>query len=235
MKRRSLLILFVLPALWSPAQSNRWGLETYGTAGHNYAYGIYSRVAAIGSYNVGQNFVALAGLQCGTGASPMSGALGWYSSFNVGRFKFFVHNRYWLNMYWRYNIREMGALAEGGLSVGGWHMGIGLANRWIFPMQPVDRTGSTEYVFEPLNLVYAIEYKFNFTANRLWSATLRMASYDDFIIDRAYQPLLSLQVDRKVSDKVNLWARAVLRPTGIFSLSANYFEFFTSIGAHILW
>ena len=99
----------------------------------------------------------------------------------------------------------------------------------------LDTKHSADFVLEPFNLMYELEYHVRLGRTEQWGLAVRVADFDDFVADRAFQPMLSIGTSRKISDTFDIWCRATVHPTGIFNVSVSYYEFYVNIGIVKKW
>ncbi len=228
-------ILVLLLAAW-PAAAQEHGISArlYGTVGHNYANSFYLALAATGQWQSNETLRLTAGVEAFRSRGYAATA-SWQAQLPWPSKRFFVYNRYLYRLFARWNTNEYSAHTALGYESGHWRVTLGLANRFMSPFHPYDRTGSTEYVFEPFNLMYEVQYRFALDAGKRWEVVLRMADFDDFVTDRAYQPLFSAAAGHRFGHGLTAYARAVCYPTGMLSLSANYYELFLNLGIQKQW
>jgi hypothetical protein len=67
--------------------------------------------------------------------------------------------------------------------------------------------------------------------NNLWNIGLRISNYDNFQMERPQQPIFSIIGKYSIKNKpINLFLEAAMKPSGIFHISANFYEFTSKIG-----
>lgn len=238
MKRERLLICVLLvSALPLSAQEvgGPRGLSGrfYTTVGHSYADNFYLAMAVMTDYQPNETLKLTAGLETFR-SNGYAATTGWQCRLPMCGGRFFVYNRYLYRLFARWNTNEFSSHVALGYEDGHWRATLGLANRFMSPFRPYDQTGSTDYVFEPFNLMYEVQVRFGLDRGGRWQMVLRMADFDDFVTDRAYQPLFSVAAGRQAGP-LEVYGRMVCYPTGMFSLSANYYQLFFNIGVKKQW
>lgn len=233
-RKRASIVLSVLAFLLPAAQAQRLSLDLRTTAGHNYAQGGYASVGALGCYRPDSAVAVRFGVQCGTGA-VMAYTADWTAAMRLGSVKLQLVSKGLWRRFAGWHIDEFSGLAAIGIGWRGWDVHVGLASRMMADSRTAWLDERTDWLSEPFNLMYELRYKAWFGTRRRWLGELAVANYDDFVIDRAYQPLFSCSAGWLVSEKVELAARAVLHPTGMLSLSANYYEAWFNIQMILKW
>ena len=230
-----LLILFVLPSVRASGQTERnHEMLAYGTLGHNYAEGMYGELAAIGTYHYGDDLALRGGLECST-AGRLEAMTGWEAGMTVGECRlWFVTYCQWRRFaLWKTN--EFCSRIGLGLTRNGWRVQMGLARRTMTATMVNWLSHNTDFLSEPFNFMYEVCHTWSFGKDDEWMLSARVSDFDDFVIDRAYQPLFSVMGRWKVWQHTELVGRVIVHPTGMLSLSANYYEFMMNIGVNMVW
>lgn len=230
-----LLLLYVLPCVRASGQTEKGhGVLAFGTVGHNYAGGAYGALAAIGTYHYGDGFALRGGLECST-FCKFSAMTGWESGMAVGECQL----RFVTYCLWRrfslWKTDEFSNRIGLRLMRNGWSVQMGLAWRTMTQAGVNWLNHSTDFLFEPFNLMYEVCHTWRLGKRKEWAVSARVSDFDDFVMDRAYQPQFSVEGRWKVRQHAELFGRAVVHPTGMFSLSANYYEAMMNIGVNMLW
>lgn len=233
---RAILLGLLLAATVIPAGAQERGVtgRIYSTVGHSYADNIYIALAATGRWQVNETLRLMGGLEAFR-SHGYAATASWQAQLPWPEKRFFIYNRYLYRLFARWNTNEYSAHVALGYESAHWRVSLGLANRFMSPLHPYDKTGSTEYIFEPFNMMYEVQYQLRLGAGERWKLALRMADFDDFVTDRAYQPLFSIAVGYYLDNSLALCARTVCYPTGMLSLSANYYELFFNFGIQKQW
>lgn len=227
-------LLLAVAGLTAGAQECPLSMRFYTVAGHSYADNYYLALAAAGEYRAADNLRLSGGLETfRNGGYAVTGA--WQANLPWVDRHFFLYNRYLFRLFARWNTEEYSTHIAVGYEDSHWRATLGLANRIMSPWRPYDQTGSTDYVLEPFNLMYEVQLRFALGGSGLWHMCLRAADFDDFVTDRAYQPLFSVGVGRTMMDDLRFYTDLVCYPTGMLSLSANYYQLFMKIGVNKLW
>ena len=230
-----LLLQLVLPRVWASGQTeSKHEMLAYGTLGHNYAEGVYGALGARGAYHYGDELALRCGIECNS-SGRLSAMTGWESGMTMGEC------RLWLVTYclWRrfpsWRTNEFSSRIGLRLIRNGWSVQMGLAWRTMTQAGVNWLNHSTDFLFEPFNLMYEVCHTWRLGKRKEWAVSARVSDFDDFVMDRAYQPQFSVEGRWKVRQHAELFGRAVVHPTGMFSLSANYYEAMMNIGVNMLW
>lgn len=90
--------------------------------------------------------------------------------------------------------------------------------------------GNTEVFIEAPSLLYAIEVWVRPQANP-WNINLRVSNYNDYSIERVWQPLFALGGRYDINEHVRVLAEAECKPTGMFHLDASFYGITARVGA----
>jgi hypothetical protein len=108
---------------------------------------------------------------------------------------------------------------------------LGLCNRYSAALiQRAD--GGAGTVFEPMNVMFAIEgWWNNQTLPQQWNVGLRWSNYNDFVIERVANWFFSAKGVYTLKDQTALYAEVGLHPVGSLNLTASYDGWFMHLGA----
>ncbi|MBP5341893.1 MAG: hypothetical protein J6Y52_06010 [Bacteroidales bacterium] len=229
----SLLVAAAFTAAAQEAGPKGLSGRFYTTVGHSYADNYYVAMAVMTDYRPNETLNLTAGLETFR-SNGYAATTAWQCQLPVFDGRFFVYNRYLYRLFARWNTNEFSSHVALGYENDHWRVSLGMANRFMSPFRPYDLTGSTDYVFEPFNLMYEVQLRFGLDRAERWHMALRMADFDDFVTDRAYQPLFSVVAARETGP-VEVYGRLVCYPTGMLSLSANYYQLFFNLGVRKQW
>ena len=142
-------------------------------------------------------------------------------------------NRYLWRQYPSLDIQEFtGALQLSG-HLHHCNLALGLCNRYAASL--VQRAnGGRATVFEPMNVMFAIEGWWNDEVSEVaaptWNAGFCWSNYNDFVIERVANWFFSLKGYYSLNEKVNLTAEAGIHPVGSLNLTASYDGWFCHLG-----
>ena len=234
MRKWLFALLALLLATMAQAQEKGLTGRLYGVVGHSYAENFYGSMAMVADYGTDKGLHLTGGVELFRG-SGYAVTAAWQTQLPWPSKRFFLYNRYLYRLFARWNLNEYSTHVAVGYATEHWRFSLGMANRFMSPFHPYDKTGSTDYVFEPFNLMYEIQYQFDFGRDDRWSLLLRAADFDDFVTDRGYQPMFSVALGRSFQRQLSAYFRTVCYPTGMFSLSANYYELYFNLGIQKKW
>lgn len=209
-------------------------LKFYLTVGHNWSQGVNGSLAALADYSPNEHLYFGAGIE-GCTAGPQALMFRWNTGFQIRRVRIFFENQNLFNIYFRTHLKEYDAVELLGFSTKHWRVAIGVGQRLITRDKILDIDASTEYVCEPFNFMYDIQFAFAIDKGDRWRMTARIANFDDFVADRSFQPIISLKTSCSINDTFEAFARLATHPTGIFSMSAAYYEVFLNTGIVKKW
>ena len=108
---------------------------------------------------------------------------------------------------------------------------LGLCNRYSAALiQRAD--GGAGTVFEPMNVMFAIEgWWNNQTLPQQWNVGLRWSNYNDFVIERVANWFFSAKGFYTLKDGTALTAEVGVHPVGSLNLTASYDGWFMHLGA----
>ncbi|MBP5677366.1 MAG: hypothetical protein J6W88_02580 [Bacteroidales bacterium] len=234
MKKWLFVVLLCMFSVSSMAQERGLTGRFYGVLGHSYAENFYGSMAMVADYSTGKGLGLTGGVELFRG-SGYAATAAWQSRLPWPSEHFFLYNRYLYRLFARWNLNEFSSHVALGYETKHWRFTFGVANRFMSPFHAYDKSGSTDYVFEPFNIMYEIYYKTAFGRDDSWTFGARASDYDDFVTDRTFQPMFSVAVGHDFTKNVDIYLRTVCCPTGMFSLSANYYELFFILGLHKKW
>lgn len=233
---RGIVFVFLLLLLCQASRAQEATVvgRAYGTAGHNYTEGVYGSLAAVADWRAGDGLVLTAGVE-GFRAGGMAATAGWRcrTSWAGGRLSLF--GRYLWRRLERWNVNECSAHTGLAWRSTHWLASLGVANRFIRPIHTYNKGMGTAWMIEPFNVMYELQYTLPLGKPDTWALALRVADFDLFLTDRAYQPLFSMAVSRTIAGGLKAAARAVCQPTGMLSLGANYYHLFVNLGIEKQW
>ena len=108
---------------------------------------------------------------------------------------------------------------------------LGLCNRYSAAL--IQRTnGGAGTVFEPMNVMFAIEGWWNNQAlPQQWNVGLRWSNYNDFVVERVANWFFSARGHYLLPDGTALTAEVGVHPVGSLNLTASYDGWFCHLGA----
>lgn len=86
-----------------------------------------------------------------------------------------------------------------------------------------------ELLSEPINVIYNVEARVR-PSNSKWNLWLRVASYDDYQVERMFQPIFTVGAKYNVWSKMWIWADVACKPTGMFHLDASFYSIQARVG-----
>ena len=204
----------------------------HGLAGNNLTEGNIVGIEMLGEYGVTTSWSAGAGLQ----------------SYGDGNFAFTLTstNRLpgdWSGLFasWRllgrvfpqWDAGMIATMVEAGMDGKHWCVALGFTNIISGPAQMLNFSQGVDYLTEPFNLMYKVGYHTGVGKRSVLSG--RVSNYDDFLVEVAYQPLFTVAWNYVLNDRLSMDCRLRVHPTGLLSLSANYYEIMLIVGVKWVW
>ena len=241
MKHRAIpLALALLLAMAAPAgrcqeqTSDRQplALTGYGFFDTHYATGSVGGGALLLDWRVAPSFRLGGGMEyasMGRIAARLAGEATLFTSAKNGRLT--LRNSYLWRHFPSLDIQEFtGALQVGWLTRHA-DLYMGLCNRYMADLV-LRRGGGMGTVFEPLNVLFAVEGWWN---NRVeesrWNVGVRWSNYNDFVIERVANWFFSVKGCYALPGNTTLIAEAGVHPVGSLNLTASYDGFYLHLGA----
>lgn len=140
----------------------------------------------------------------------------------------YVENRYLYRYFREYQMQEFNAMLSAGYRNIHWDFKFGLCNRYLAEV-PLRLNGGQGTVFEPMNVVFDIEYNL-FPQDHEWNIGCGISNYREFIIERVTLFYYTLHGYYDLDEHWRLLGETGLHPSGVLNLSAQYNGFFINFG-----
>ena len=140
----------------------------------------------------------------------------------------YIENRYLYRYFKGYHIQEFNAMFSLGYRNIHWDFKLGLCNRYIAEI-PLRKNGGEGVIFEPMNVVFDIEYNL-FSQAHPWNIGCGISNYREFIIERVTLFYYTFHGYYNINEKWRIISEAGLHPAGVLNLSSQYNGFFFNIG-----
>ena len=115
------------------------------------------------------------------------------------------------------------------------NLGIGFFARLVSKMGTPVITNQQRYIIEPFNLLYFLEINVMKNSS-LWNIGIWSSNYDNFQMERFHQPIFALIGKYSLKEKpIKFFAEVALKPSGIFFITTNFYEFSSKIGISYLF
>ena len=92
-----------------------------------------------------------------------------------------------------------------------------------------DFHGNTEVFIESPSITYALEAWVR-PQTSVWNMNLRISNYNDYSIERAWQPLFAIGGRYDINQHLKVLAEVECKPTGMFHLNASFYGITARVG-----
>lgn len=231
----TLLLLLSLCAVLSSALRSQeaQSLELNGWVGlgHNLTDNIHGHISSLVTWHYNPNIDLSGGIRW---RSPKMFALQAVPTvkFPLKEGHLQLQNRYIYQAWLDYNIQEFNALISFGYVSPRWKAVVGVFNKFFSNIHTP--FSNVEYVFEPLNVAYDLEFWF-LQSYRKWNFSIRICNIDDFQAERFFSPLTIYTLRYRPREDMTFYANLRNHHAGIFDLTQNYYEHSLNIGAILSW
>jgi hypothetical protein len=227
--RHTLLFCTIVLLCKQTNAQNRQNLKVTAEYGYNYTWENFGALAVVGSFPLKDYFISDIGIKAYT-SNIYAFSCNARTIFPKKYGEWRIENKLLYRAFVRNKINEF----SGGVLAGFRHnyinVGVGLSARLNSKFGEPSITNQQRYIIEPFNPLYFIECNMIKNSN-LWNIGVRVANFDDFQIERPYQPIFTLTGKYSLKNKpLTFFSEATLKPSGVFHLSANFYEIRTQFG-----
>lgn len=92
-----------------------------------------------------------------------------------------------------------------------------------------DWHSNTEVFIEAPSMIYALEAWVR-PQTSVWNLNLRISNYNDYSIERVWQPLFAIGGRYDINNHLKMLAEVELKPTGMFHLDASFYGITARVG-----
>ena len=222
MKKHLILILLLSAVrLCLKAQDHEVALGV--RTGHNVTFGTFAAISAETTQRLHDNFMVTGGIQYNTiGKTSLEATPSYIKDYSWGRLSAEIQLAYT-------NILSINNFTIGA--------GVGLTGRWIsgklgYYYRNYGR--KTAMISEPFNIYYQL------CGNLLpmvddWDLNVIITNDEMFELDRHYQPSFIAQCQYYPLQNLGISLGIGCKPTGIFHISADYYQSFLKLGLCYRW
>ncbi len=205
-------------------------LRAYGEYGYNHTAAHYGSAAVTGRFRLTGYFDLQVGVKARTSnihAADIRGMV--YFPLQGGRLMLEPRFTY------EASLRTMTHHFNASLSLG-WQMDhfrvqIGCSARAYRAMDEYDNSAGLLYVTDPFNLYYSIEGYLRKDSD-FWNLGLKLANYDDFIIEHDTHPLVMLVGKYRPTDRLGIFAEVYYRASGVAHVANDFYDAGIRIGVN---
>lgn len=87
------------------------------------------------------------------------------------------------------------------------------------------------YIVEPFNVMYKVALSIKGFDNP-WDIYFTGSNYNEFEYERVWQPIFMMGGRVTMNERFSVWAEGTLKPTGMFHLTATYYESLLKVGVN---
>lgn len=202
-------------------------LKTYAEYAYNYTYGHYGNLDVLALVPLNPYFELDAGLQLST-ANVYSAMFAARPKFPIRVGEFFMDTRFIYRAVVRNTTHDLSAMFSVGYRMDYVSVQFGALARMMDDMHR-NKQSEDKLLVEPVNLLYALEV-FVRPQSSVWNLSLRMANFNDFQTERMWQPMFMMNGRYNPAQHWQILAGVELKPTGMFHLTASFYEVMARVG-----
>ncbi len=196
-------------------------ISVYANYGYNYTYLNYGGVSAIATLPLNEHFELVAGIQAlSTNIHTASANIRPLFPLPVGAL--YLDTRLLYTASFRHSLHDIAASVGIGYRMDYVDVQFGLQARMLNSFYR-DKHSEDEIIFEAPHLLYGVE-AFVRPQTSNWNISLRLANYDDFQIERMWQPIFRIGAYYDVNADWRVLADVTCKPTGMFHLNASFYD-----------
>ncbi len=213
-----LLCFLIANSAWLKAQD--YSLTAYANYGYNLTWGNYGGATAVAYLPINPHFEAELGVRAlSSNVHTFEGDLRPVFPLPVGDLYLSTHLIYTTSF--RNRIQDLAASVGVGYRMDYVDVQFGLHAR-MYDSFGRDKHSLEQVIFEPPHLLYGVEaYVRPQTCN--WNISLRLANFDQFQMERMWQPLFRIGGRYDIDSHWRVLADVTCKPTGMFHLCATFY------------
>ncbi len=194
-------------------------LNVYANYGYNYTYLNYGGGSIVATLPINPHFELVAGVQAlSTNIHTASANIRPLFPLSVGAL--YIDTRLLYTASFRHELHDIAASVGLGYRMDYVDVQFGLQARMMNAFY-CEKHSEEEIIFEAPHLLYGVEV-FVRPQTSNWNLSLRLANYDDFQIERMWQPIFRAGTYIDVNPKWRIVADVTCKPTGMFHLTASF-------------
>ncbi len=224
MRKRILLLLMcfapVFGAVPTMYAAQRYSLAVYADYGYNYTWENYGGASVIATMPINPHFELVAGVQA-LSSNVHTASVDIRPVFPLPVGDLYLSTRAVYTAAVRNTMQDIAASVGIGYRMDYVDVQFGLQGRMMNAFKR-DKHSTDEVLFEVPSLLYGVEVWVR-PQTSVWNLSLRMANYDDFQIERMWQPFFRLGAWYDVNNHWRVLADITCKPTGMFHLCASFY------------
>lgn len=227
---KKILIILGLIALWPYhlVASSPYSLSLKVGYAHNLTYGSFANFDIDAYCPINQYFEAEANIRTST-ANFYTAGLQLRPKFELPVGELFLEDRLMGRFVTRDKVNEFTHAISLGYRMQYVSVQLGIFSRVIVPM-PYERNSDNSYIAEPFNLLYRVE-AFVRPQTSCWNISVAISNVDDYMMERAWIPMLYLGGWYDVNDHWRLRLAGKYKNAGMFHMNAHYYAAEVNLGA----
>ncbi len=228
MKKHIILLALLLLAGMSQAAEKAPSLTLYGDYGYNLTWENYGGASLIAEVPINEHFECELGVQAlSSNVHTINADLRPVFPLPVG--DLYLSTRVVYTAAVRNDIQDIAAAVGIGYRMDYINVQFGVHGRMMNAFER-DKHSPNQILFELPHLLYGVEV-FVRPSTSPWNMSLYFGNYDDFQIERMWQPIFRLGGSYKIDTHWQLLADVTCKPTGMFHLNACFYGVHARIGA----
>ncbi len=233
MKRLFLIVLFACLSIPCVTAKDSLGigggrkpvpieLRAYGEYGYNYTVAHYGSAAVLGRFSLTDYFDLQVGLKARTSnihALDVKGMV--YFPLSVGRLLLEPRVAYEASL--RTRTHHVNIALSLGYQMDHFRVQLGWTSKMYRPMEGYGENTGTMFITYPFNLYYSIEGYLRKDSD-FWNLGIRLASFDDFIVEQYTHPMVVLIGRYSPVDVLDIFAEAYYRASGVAHVANDFYD-----------
>ncbi len=201
-------------------RQDRIRLRGYIGYGYNYTWGSYADFDIVSRIPLNPNFEMDAGVQLST-ANVYTLSFDARPKFALPVGEMYLDTRLLYKIVVRDGVHDVGASFGLGYRMDYVDVQLGAFTRFMNEFKRPWHS-ENEIAGEPISMHYSVEV-FVRPRTSIWNLSMRIANYDDFQLERVWQPLFMIGGRYRPISHLDVLAEVEIKPTGMFHLNASFY------------
>ena len=220
MKRLLFLSRLLCGILVNAQEQRPIELRGYAGYGYNFTWGHYGTLDVGARIPLNKNFEMDAAVQLSS-ANVYSVSFDARPLFPISKGEFYLDTRLLYKAMARNEVHDFTATFGVGYRMDYVDLQVGMSTRLMADFNR-DWHSEDEILVEPLGIIYNIEVFVRPQVSR-WNLSFRFANFDDYQVERVWQPLFMIGGRFNPTEKLSVLLQAQCKPTAMFHLNASFY------------